>query len=214
VTEPTFTLDSTFRCEKFSCVLAVKHCLRRQHELVRRMGKGGADNPKPLHEYCSSGNCDQGNQHRSAFSSFTHQQSDPREDPRLDLVHQEPTVSSSPTKRLCSACKKTPLFPNNKSGIFSPCQTGYRAKKDGHPQPRLAPKAPRTKLIKARPLFDVEEATVEQLVETIEACREQLAARKEAVTAQLESIQKALGGALHPDAGGQPHAQGQERTGT
>jgi len=44
-------------------------------------------------------------------------------------------------------------------------------------------------------LIDVEEITVEQLVETIEACRAELGKRKEQLQSQLDLVAKAIGSA-------------------
>ena len=80
IPEP-LTLDTVFRCQQFSCLLTCKACLRRQSETVRRAGKGGAANPKPVHPYCAGGTCELGNTHLAAFPAFKHEQIDPRQAP-------------------------------------------------------------------------------------------------------------------------------------
>lgn len=52
---------------------------------------------------------------------------------------------------------------------------------------------PRLVRVASSKLFDAAEATVDQLVETIDACRAELAGRQDQVERQLEAIRKAIG---------------------
>jgi hypothetical protein len=54
-------------------------------------------------------------------------------------------------------------------------------------------KAPTLVRVASSKLFDTQEATVEQLVETIAACRAELEERQEQLRAQLEAVAKAIG---------------------
>lgn len=98
------TLDTPFRCTQFSCLLTVKACLRRQQETRRKAGKGGADHRVPVHPHCAGGTCEQGNVHRGAFPDFQHEQPDPRQAPRLDLVTQETSMPAGKPKTPHTCC--------------------------------------------------------------------------------------------------------------
>jgi hypothetical protein len=65
------------------------------------------------------------------------------------------------------------------------------AKKPEAPQKR--PRTPTLVRVASSKLFDTQEATVEQLVETISACRAELEDRQEQLRAQLEAVAKAIG---------------------
>lgn len=69
-----------------------------------------------------------------------------------------------------------------------------RATKQAPPAAEPRPRAPTLVRVTTSRLFDAEEATVEQLVETMEACRAELARRKDQVAAQLRAIDAAIGG--------------------
>lgn len=84
---PDATLDSTFRCAKWACTLALKHCLRRQTEVTRSSGKDGWKNARPMHAFCASGECEQGNEIRQRFPPATPTtQVNRSKPPRLDIV--------------------------------------------------------------------------------------------------------------------------------
>lgn len=80
-----FAADATFRCEHWRCVLAMRHCLRRQKEMKRVPNK---KTPNPVHPYCAGGTCDQGNEiaRRLADVKVKTRKLDNRVAPRLDIV--------------------------------------------------------------------------------------------------------------------------------
>ena len=66
--EPT-SPDDTFRCAKWSCTLAVKHCLRRQTE-TREAGRNAVHKPEPVpvHPYCAN-ECETGRGFAARFGA-------------------------------------------------------------------------------------------------------------------------------------------------
>lgn len=53
------TTDTVFRCVKWSCVMAYRHCLRRQAEALQRGPLSKNRTPIPVHPYCAN-KCEDG----------------------------------------------------------------------------------------------------------------------------------------------------------
>lgn len=187
-------LDELFRCEKWACTLAVKHCLRRQRET-----REGGRNQKiktvhPVHPHCASGECDQG---RAIALRLTGHEIAPkpptRSAPRLDIIQAvEARQAKGDTMpkgyargAACKTCGSTGT--KHKMGCAE----------DGVDAPPAAPKklraVPPRKPSAAAREGKVEAMEVDELVELRNLVDEELGRRQAELLRQLAAVKAAIG---------------------
>lgn len=187
-------LQELVRCEKFSCSLSHRACLRRQTEM-KHIPRAKED--RPVHEYCVSGTCPQGAAIAAKHPGVAFARPATKAAPRLDIIRAVEERAQQGDKmpkgyRRGAACKTCG-------------STGTKHKADCaeagvvlNVRPLQAQAEDMAKVFARKPSRaasegNVEAMEVDELVELRNLVDEELGRRRSELLRQLSAVQAAIG---------------------
>jgi hypothetical protein len=189
----TADLDALFRCEKWACTLAEKHCLRRQVE-VKWIPRANED--RPVYEHCASGECAQGVAIAEKHPGVAFARLETKRAPRLDIVRAvEERLAQGETMpkgyargAACNTCGSTGT--KHKAGCAEDGGKGKTVRVQALPAEQLRKVFERG--AEQAPSVRVGRMTLDELLLWRTCVGEELARREKQLEEQLASVRKAI----------------------